>query len=202
MKTETPESVELLGGTLALDFVNTVDWDDDGAHAAPERSDVLTDADTLRRWGRRIGVLGPRCRLAGTDELARVRALRDLLYRMFSAVAGHSTPHRSDVAEMSAQVAEATASGRLVRAGEAWAWEWPRDDPRRIRYAVVLDALRLLEDPDLLARISRCPGRQCGWLFLDRSGRRRWCSMQTCGARDKMRRMYEQRKRSARTTSA
>ncbi|MDR0358582.1 MAG: CGNR zinc finger domain-containing protein [bacterium] len=40
----------------------------------------------------------------------------------------------------------------------------------------------------------RCPGRGCGWLFLDASGRRRWCSMQTCGSRAKMRRLYERRR--------
>jgi predicted RNA-binding Zn ribbon-like protein len=45
-----------------------------------------------------------------------------------------------------------------------------------------------------LARVRRCPGRDCGWLFLDASGRRRWCSMTTCGSREKMRRMYARRR--------
>ncbi|MFH9585335.1 CGNR zinc finger domain-containing protein [Streptomyces luteogriseus] len=30
--------------------------------------------------------------------------------------------------------------------------------------------------------VRRCPGQDCGWLFLDESGRRRWCSLVTCGA--------------------
>jgi predicted RNA-binding Zn ribbon-like protein len=39
------------------------------------------------------------------------------------------------------------------------------------------------------ARLKCCPGRQCGWAFYDRSAssRSRWCSMQVCGARAKMR---------------
>ena len=39
------------------------------------------------------------------------------------------------------------------------------------------------------ARLKCCPGRRCGWAFFDRSAssRSRWCSMQICGARAKMR---------------
>jgi predicted RNA-binding Zn ribbon-like protein len=42
-----------------------------------------------------------------------------------------------------------------------------------------------------LDRLGECPS--CGWLFLDTSKnrRRRWCSMATCGSRDKARRYYE-----------
>ncbi|WP_368425552.1 CGNR zinc finger domain-containing protein [Tistlia sp.] len=45
-------------------------------------------------------------------------------------------------------------------------------------------------------RIKACPGERCGWIFLDESpnNRRRWCSMATCGNRDKARRHYARRK--------
>jgi predicted RNA-binding Zn ribbon-like protein len=33
-----------------------------------------------------------------------------------------------------------------------------------------------------------CANPGCGWLFVDRAGRRRWCSMATCGNRQKARR--------------
>jgi predicted RNA-binding Zn ribbon-like protein len=38
-------------------------------------------------------------------------------------------------------------------------------------------------------RLKCCPGLRCGWAFYDRSAssRSRWCSMQLCGARSKMR---------------
>jgi predicted RNA-binding Zn ribbon-like protein len=38
-------------------------------------------------------------------------------------------------------------------------------------------------------RLKCCPGRRCGWAFYDRSAssRSRWCSMQICGVRSKMR---------------
>ncbi len=39
------------------------------------------------------------------------------------------------------------------------------------------------------ARLKSCPGHLCGWAFYDRSpaARSRWCSMQVCGSREKMR---------------
>lgn len=38
-------------------------------------------------------------------------------------------------------------------------------------------------------RLKSCPGHLCGWAFYDRSpaARSRWCSMQLCGSREKMR---------------
>ena len=55
-----------------------------------------------------------------------------------------------------------------------------------------------LDDPERLARVHRCPGPACGWLFLDTSGRRRWCSMSTCGSRVKMRRLYARQRQADR----
>jgi predicted RNA-binding Zn ribbon-like protein len=44
-------------------------------------------------------------------------------------------------------------------------------------------------------RLKCCPGRRCGWAFYDRSAssRSRWCSMQICGARAKMRAYRDRR---------
>ena len=58
-----------------------------------------------------------------------------------------------------------------------------------MRFSAVVDAIALLADPAVLARVRRCPEGDRGWLFLDASDCRRWCSMQTCGSREKMRRL-------------
>ncbi|MGK5694312.1 CGNR zinc finger domain-containing protein [Streptomyces sp. URMC 128] len=47
--------------------------------------------------------------------------------------------------------------------------------------AVARGAGELLADPRRFT-VRCCPSRDCGWLFLDESGRRRWCSPATCGA--------------------
>jgi len=44
----------------------------------------------------------------------------------------------------------------------------------------------LLASTDLTT-VGRCPGHECGWLFLDPRGRRRWCLMAVCGNRAKAR---------------
>ena len=46
----------------------------------------------------------------------------------------------------------------------------------------------LFTSPEALARVRACPGEDCGWLFYDATGRRRWCSMASCGTRHKVRR--------------
>jgi predicted RNA-binding Zn ribbon-like protein len=88
---------------------------------------------------------------------------------------------------------EAVEHGSLLATEDSYKLDWPARDPRSIRYAVAADAIALLQDPSRLKRVSRCLGRDCGWLFLNRSGRRRWCSMSTCGSRDKMRRLHQRR---------
>jgi predicted RNA-binding Zn ribbon-like protein len=193
----TPETIPLRGGRLALDFANTVDWWHDATPADPDRTDVLTSPDNLARWGRRLDLVGPRSPTGDRAELARARAARDALYRIFAALAGGADPQPSDLALISQQHAEAAAAGILRPTDSGFGLDWPLSDPRRPRFAAIADAVALLADRDQLSRVGRCPGRHCGWLFYDRSGRRRWCSMASCGSREKMRRLYERQKREA-----
>ncbi len=34
--------------------------------------------------------------------------------------------------------------------------------------------------------VGACPGSGCGWVFVNPSGRRKWCSMDVCGNRAKV----------------
>lgn len=146
------------------------------------------------RWGQRLGVVGARAPRADEGELAAAHGLRGALHATFAAIANGAAPRPAELGVVTATHAEAVAAARLVRRGGAWALDWPAGDARRVRFAVAVDAIALLGDPKRLARVRLCPGRNCGWLFLDASGRRRWCSMSACGSREKMRRMYERRR--------
>jgi predicted RNA-binding Zn ribbon-like protein len=44
-------------------------------------------------------------------------------------------------------------------------------------------------------RLKACPGRNCGWVFYDRSRNHtaRWCSTKVCGDREKSRSYYQRR---------
>jgi len=60
----------------------------------------------------------------------------------------------------------------------------------RRRQGKLDEAMALLRGP-AIARLGACAG--CGWLFVDtsRAHARRWCSMNACGVRDKMRRYHQ-----------
>jgi predicted RNA-binding Zn ribbon-like protein len=53
---------------------------------------------------------------------------------------------------------------------------------------------QLLWSPERM-RVDRCPGDDCGWLFINHSGRRKWCDMTSCGNRAKVRAYNERHKR-------
>jgi len=131
---------------------------------------------------------------ADEEELAAAHDLRRAIHAVFAAIARGAAPPRAALRLLTDTHAAAAAAAHLARGDGAWALDWPARDPRRVRFAVSVDAVALLGDPQRLARVRLCPGRDCGWLFLDASGRRRWCSMTTCGSREKMRRMYERRR--------
>jgi predicted RNA-binding Zn ribbon-like protein len=189
---DTPETVKLLGGALSLDFANSVDWSTDGE---PVKDEVWKTPENLRRWGIRLGVGDS----APDDrELRRALKLRAALHATFATLAHGEEPSAEWLERIERDHAEAARAGQLAGADDsAWRLAWPEDDPRRVRFAAVVDAVTLLADADRLARVRHCPGHDCGWLFLDTSGRRRWCSMDTCGSRAKMRRLYERQKREA-----
>jgi predicted RNA-binding Zn ribbon-like protein len=196
----TPETIQLWGGSLCLDFVNSVDYD---ARDRPlAEHEALREPRDLARWARRLGVTpGRRLPAVDDDEFAAALALRTHLRAALAAVARGARPPRAALDHVLGVYAEATAAARFTPddgagagAGPAWGLTWPAADARRVRFAVAADAVALLGDPARLGRLRRCPGRDCGWLFLDTSGRRRWCSMGACGSREKMRRMYDRRR--------
>jgi predicted RNA-binding Zn ribbon-like protein len=190
---QAPETIKLQGGALSLDFANSADW----TEADEPIEDALVEPDSLVRWGARLGVLAGVAVGGGDDaiaaELAAARELRPALRAVLIAAARGDTPDPAASDLLMRTYADAAAAARLSPRDGAYVLEWPDGDPRKVRFAVTADAIALLADRNRLERIHVCPGRNCGWLFLDTSGRRRWCSMATCGSRAKMRAMYARR---------
>jgi predicted RNA-binding Zn ribbon-like protein len=173
-----------IGGHPALDLTNTVF---DRAHPAPDNELLKTPTDVLT-WCESVGlfeaapVLGDG---AADDLVARVRSLREHAWATFDALS------RGDVIPGPALGALLEQSGAGLRAGRV------RGADARLGHldadwgapGAIPEALALLAVQALFTlpaeRVRAC-GR-CGWLFLDssRGGRRRWCSMSTCGNREK-----------------
>lgn len=128
--------------------------------------------------------------------LEEVRAVRSLMYRIFSGIAGGGDPARGDVEELNRRLAPALAHRRLREEAGAWGWAWDWDGARggmeRVTWPVLLAAAELLTS-DILSRVKLCEGDGCGWLFVDasRNRSRRWCDMSDCGNLAKVRRYRE-----------
>ncbi|WP_084735212.1 CGNR zinc finger domain-containing protein [Actinophytocola xinjiangensis] len=172
-----------IAGHPALEFCNTwAGWADPDTHG----SEWLTDFDRFVVWARFTGLITEAAagRLRGrtaTAVLGRARALRTALYDVALRRDG------AGLAVLAAEAEEANRSTRLVATGSTIHFELPDDrDPLLPLRSVALSAVELLGGPDRDA-IRACPGDGCGWLFLDRRGRRVWCSMAACGNRAKVR---------------
>ena len=197
----------LHGNHPALDLVNTVDW-----RLAPERGDhvdLLRDVEVLLHWGRRMGLLSEdelgvaiRRSARSTEAFSRTVELREVLYSIFSAVARGAAPSLDDLAALRSVFAEALSHAELVPSPEGrLVWSWEASEPvDRVRWAVAASAVELLTSAELV-RVKQCLHEGCGWVFLDlsKNASRRWCSMQGCGARAKMRRQYRRKKAQATT---
>ncbi|HWD69366.1 MAG TPA: ABATE domain-containing protein [Solirubrobacteraceae bacterium] len=177
----------LVGGNVALDFVNTVD------EHRPLVAETLQTVADLRAWGQRCGVLSEGA--TGDDdptELGRAVAARELLYSLLRARMSGAEPARAQLDELARLTTEAYATATLTPTGDGGLrWNWDPDDIASVRHVAVTAAMQLLEgEPS--TRLKQCSGESCDWLFLDTSkrGNRRWCSMSECGqeAKDEQRR--------------
>ena len=176
----------------------------------PKVTSSRTTADLLA-WASHVGLLttaearrlGRRARLHPAEAHAafeRTRETRAYLHGIFDSVARGSPPARSDLRRLQRDAADAFAHGQLVRVAGQYRWSWADDpDLERPLWPIIDAALTLVTDGPL-DRVKGCPS--CRFLFVDESKNRsrRWCSMDDCGAEDKMRK-YVARRAAARTAS-
>jgi len=195
-----------VGGSLAVDFVNTLDW---RLRKVPSEG-LRTYAD-LVRWTWSAGlVTGSEARSllewadlhprAATRELARAVELRESIALVFAALRDETRLPSDALATLDA-ACRAGALDRSLRPLGRFA-EWSRTPgappPQRPAWTVADDAARLLTSPDR-ERLSQCRDEDCGWFFLDtsRNRSRRWCTMKGCGNRNKARSFYRRAHRPA-----
>lgn len=185
------------GGRPAVDFVNTFRerW---------RRSvETLVTPDDLATWLVRAGLMEVR----GTVTPKVLRQARDLREAIDAGIVatleGRAMPPEA-IALVDDWLVFAGARPQLVAdpqqgaGGVRLAERAAADSPRRALGMVALDAARLL-GTDERVRVRVCASPTCSGRFFDRSpaGRRRWCSMRTCGNADKARRHRERQRRQA-----
>ena len=165
-------------GSLALDFAYT------GAMGENPAWETLHTPGDLADWlaGRFAGIDG-----TATDrDLIDAKVLRGSIARIATAVNRGSAAHSDDIDVINLfaatpDIPPALAGGgrqagrTRARAGQALS-------------AMAREAIGLFE-ADSLGRIRECSADDCALVFYDdsRSNNRRWCSMQRCGNRAKVR---------------
>jgi predicted RNA-binding Zn ribbon-like protein len=197
-------SLPLIGGTLCLDFANT-----SSGRGTGQRLEHLRSYDLLLLWCAHAGLLSPadRRRLsrlaaqrphAAARVLRRALALREAIHATGAALADVAPPPGPALAVINRELTAAMARARLRRADGGFAWDWAEAPPalERILWPIARSAADLLAAP-ARGRIKQCAGPGCGWIFLDltKNGNRRWCEMEVCGTRSKIRRYRERRRK-------
>jgi predicted RNA-binding Zn ribbon-like protein len=191
-----------IAGEACLDFVNTVDW----RLSRTRRTELLCTYADLLEWAagllsesrrRQIATLSRAEPAKAAAVLVLARKLREAIERAVTTGAGAKPPSDDDIEAIN-RVLRQSQGNRVLGVSDGrvgWGWH-PRtpslDEPL---WPVAYSAAELLTS-DRLRRINLCEDGECGWLFLDssRNRRRKWCSMESCGSRNKARRYYRRQK--------
>jgi predicted RNA-binding Zn ribbon-like protein len=197
-------TVGLLGGALCLDFANTVE-----PRRGKGRRDYLGGYTDLVRWAEHAGAVdgedawrllrsAEACPAEASAAFGRAVALREVIYRVFYAIAYGDRADDTDLKALTAAHREALAHYRIVHVQGGFGWAPVGGaEPDGPLWRVALSATRLLTSGEL-GRVKVCPAAAggCDWLFYDESKNksRRWCSMEGCGSRVKMRRLYARKR--------
>lgn len=178
-----------LGGHPAVDFCNTwTGWDGTAC------GDYLTTYRELAIWAGFVGILphdrvDAVCELADAEPASATAALRRA--RRFRADLYDVLLNRSATSSWPGVEEELRKAMRQnVLRPDAGGFRWDVAESAGLYaplHAAAWSAATLLTSAEL-ADVRACPGAGCGWLFLDRHGRRRWCSMAACGNRAKVKR--------------
>ncbi|MEV6653411.1 CGNR zinc finger domain-containing protein [Streptomyces sp. NPDC051219] len=186
----TPEGRPYLfdPGALSLELLPT------GGPGALARYEVLHDPADMVRWAGESRLPNGLDPVVDAEEVAAARALRDAI-RQLAGDRAHGRPLcPSSLAVVNAAAAQEPPAPRIAPDGTR---DWvPGATGTQLLSAVARDAVDLITGP-YAHRIRECGSHDCSLLFVDtsRPGRRRWCAMERCGNRNKVRahraRQYE-----------
>jgi predicted RNA-binding Zn ribbon-like protein len=194
---------DLTSGRLCLDFANTL-----GNRLSGQPQERLTGFAEFMTFGEQAGAFsaskaqklrrdGRKSARVASEFFQRSVALRETIFRIFSAVAARQEARQTDVETLNTAVRRLNACSLVMPGDGKASWQWldESSDEEQLIGKIVRSAVELLTSRDI-ERVKMCAADDCGWLFMDdsRSRNRRWCEMRTCGSRHKAR-VYYQRTR-------
>ncbi|MEU5299523.1 CGNR zinc finger domain-containing protein [Streptomyces noursei] len=173
-------------GALCLELLPT------GGPGPLSRYEVLHQPADLTAWAEQSR-LTPTPDLRITEsEVADARRLRNALFRAAAALTHHEPPTPGDLDVINDAAAHAPLAPVIGADGKRhWAGT---GSGTQLLATVARDAVDLLTGP-LAPRIRTCAAEDCHLIYVDtsRPGRRRWCSMEHCGNRHKVRALRTRR---------
>ncbi|SHN29933.1 BTAD domain-containing putative transcriptional regulator [Actinacidiphila paucisporea] len=173
-------------GHPALEFCNTyAGW---GAPGLPG-ADWLRRYATLAVWAGHMDLaddptvdrLLQQAQEQPDEAAAALEEARGFRTQLYACLAD---PHDARAFNAVAAVVQDAAGSAVFTRGEDGLGRWRLSPAAGLRLpvrATARSAAELLADPRRFT-IRACSSDDCGWLFLDHSGRRRWCSLATCGS--------------------
>ncbi|MGX1910251.1 CGNR zinc finger domain-containing protein [Streptomyces phaeochromogenes] len=177
-----PYELRFDSGRICLDLLATTH---------PEER--LDSAEPLRAWISGSGLVPAGTSLAPVDSswLVGFRELRSHIGQLVRAEPSRDSrpfvlalARVNELARTAPPVAHAVwdAGGLLVRALDG------PPAPAALLAAIARDTVELLTDPAARASIRQCEGDNCPIVYLDtsRGRRRRWCSSEVCGNRERV----------------
>jgi predicted RNA-binding Zn ribbon-like protein len=172
-----------LASQPALDFLNT-EWP-----TATGKQDFFEKDEDVLTWLRQAGLAFPGVNaIRPSGSLLRTaHALRAVIRELVEARKAGKTP---DVSDLNAFLIAAQSHPRLVlNKGKSLVMETvrPADNAEQVLAPVALKAAELFSAVDF-RRVRLCDDPTCVHWFFDQTkpGKRRWCSMATCGNRLKV----------------
>src|SRR4029077_20455811 len=128
--------------------------------------------------------------LLAQTVLARAINLREAVRDIFSALANDAEPPADDLSFLNGDLAASLPSARIERTDDSFTWTWSGHALDAVLWPISRAAADLLVSDTERRKVRQCGAGDCEWLFLDTSKNRsrQWCSMQSCGNREKARR--------------
>ncbi len=167
-------------GALCLELLTT------GGPGPYRCFEVLYQPADLALWAERSRLTPTPVLEISNTEVADARRLRDALFRVTFARTRGEPPAHGDLEVINEAAARPPLAPAIGPSGQR---QWAGTPScTHLLATVARDAVELLTGP-FVHRIRTCAAEDCHLVYVDtsRPGRRRWCSMEHCGNRHKVR---------------
>ncbi|HTV69103.1 MAG TPA: CGNR zinc finger domain-containing protein [Rhizobiaceae bacterium] len=176
-----------IGGHPALDLSNAV-FD---RRTPAQDNELLKSARDIGNWILAAGLAtdaqaGAVAGIADAALVEQVREIREASFSIFDALAARAAPPADALGLLLLRAGNGLSAGPVEL-------DKARPEVRHLQWRDTAAVTAFLAMQSIEAfftlpreRLRSCP--RCGWLFVDtsRGGKRRWCSMRTCGNREKV----------------